>query len=167
MEKIKTYKSPSNIEMILVESSNIHSVGHLFSTKLLEVHFKNGTSYTFHPITEEGFKKFMESESKGKFFNEFIKNNPTVTSNKENFTIDIIKTQKMATSKSKEKPVTSQTHFDALREGLNLLEKEFTSYSTKGNKAAARRSRAIAMDLVKAAKAIRLAISVEVKAAKE
>jgi len=53
-----------------VESSNIVSIG--WEAGTMEVEFNNGI-YQFHNVCEEIYKTFMESESKGKYFHQYIK----------------------------------------------------------------------------------------------
>ena len=55
---------------IPVDSSNIVSIG--YESGLLEVEFKNGT-YQYPGVSEELAGAFMASDSKGKFFSQFIR----------------------------------------------------------------------------------------------
>ena len=56
-----------------VESSNIESIGYDWKTRTLEVEFKGGKVYQYKSFPKRTHKALMEAESKGKFFNEFIK----------------------------------------------------------------------------------------------
>lgn len=67
---------------IKVESSNIYSIGHEGST--LEITFKNkagepGATYAYTPVSFDGYKAFFNAESKGKFFAQYIKDNPQIS----------------------------------------------------------------------------------------
>lgn len=66
-----------------VESSNIFSIGYNSSDHTMEVTFRKrdgsaGVTYSYSPISQDGHKAIMNAESKGKFFNEHIKNNPMI-----------------------------------------------------------------------------------------
>lgn len=61
-----------------VESSNIKSIGYEPSISTLVVKFHTGDLWSYKPITAQGFNAFMLSESKGKFFNQNIKNDPNI-----------------------------------------------------------------------------------------
>lgn len=51
-----------------VESSNIHSIGHNFLTKNMEIEFKNGGIYRYKKVPRAVFKEMLDSDSKGRFF---------------------------------------------------------------------------------------------------
>ena len=56
-----------------IESSFISGVSYFEPLRLLEIKMKSGKEYIFSDVPKSIFKKFMESSSKGKFFNEIIK----------------------------------------------------------------------------------------------
>ena len=59
------------MERAKVESSNIKSIG--FQDNVLEVEFKSGGVYRYSNVGEEVFRAFMDAESKGKYFHQYIK----------------------------------------------------------------------------------------------
>ena len=54
-----------------VKSSNIKSVG--WEDKVLEIEFHSGGIYQYKPVGETIYTAFLESESKGKYFFQYIK----------------------------------------------------------------------------------------------
>lgn len=63
------------MERIAVEnSSNIVSAGYDETDHILEIEFKDGGVYKYLDVPLEVFDSFMNSESKGKFFHQNIKN---------------------------------------------------------------------------------------------
>jgi hypothetical protein len=66
----------TNIEIpyrIAVDSSAITSIG--FKGNVLEIEFNSGNVYQYNGVTAATFYDFLNSESKGKFFNLYIKGN--------------------------------------------------------------------------------------------
>jgi len=61
-----------------VKSSNLVSIGYDEESKTLEVEFKRNRIYQYWPITRSGYERLMNSESKGSFFNKYIKNQPGI-----------------------------------------------------------------------------------------
>lgn len=57
----------------LVKSSNIRSVGYDPRAKLLEMEFHGGGLYQYFQVPLETHAALMDSESKGRFFNDNIK----------------------------------------------------------------------------------------------
>lgn len=57
-----------------VQSSAIASIGYDKDDATLEVRFNSGRPNNFAGVSPEVYTKFMESNSKGRFFNEKIKN---------------------------------------------------------------------------------------------
>lgn len=57
-----------------VDSSAIASIEY---TQILDVKFKSGTSYRYFGIPEDVYFGFRDSDSKGKFFQQNIKNRYT------------------------------------------------------------------------------------------
>ena len=68
----------SSIPMTLVESSQIHSIGHDAETNTLAIRFKNfkgevGSLYHYSNFTSEDFALFRAAESIGSHFGRHIK----------------------------------------------------------------------------------------------
>ena len=61
------------MERLKVESSNIKSVGYDPQTKELVVEFRGGQLYLYTGVPSIVYKKFLEAESKGRFFVNNIK----------------------------------------------------------------------------------------------
>ena len=63
-------------EMTFVDSSNIEAIGYDTSTMELHVRFvKSGKTYVYYGVEEFVYQEFLQSDSKGTFFNTRIKNN--------------------------------------------------------------------------------------------
>ena len=60
------------MEMIKVESSTVNAIS--YQNNILFVRFNNGGVQMYEGISEELYESFKNSESKGKFLNENIKN---------------------------------------------------------------------------------------------
>jgi hypothetical protein len=60
------------IELKPVVSSNLKAIGYDAATKTLAVQFANGV-YTYTDVSPELFESFQDSESKGKFFQQYIR----------------------------------------------------------------------------------------------
>ncbi|GAA0907509.1 hypothetical protein GCM10009552_15540 [Rothia nasimurium] len=68
----------TNIEMVPVESSQIHSIGHDSGTSTLAIRFKNAKGepsslYHYDNFTDTDYIQFCSAESVGSHFGEFIK----------------------------------------------------------------------------------------------
>lgn len=63
-----------NIEMIPVTSSNIEAVGYNILTETLYVQFKGGKVYSYEKVPQTVYLSLMSTDSVGKYFNQFIKN---------------------------------------------------------------------------------------------
>lgn len=61
------------VEYNKVESSNIEKIGYL--NEDLYVGFKSGALYKYKNVPKEKFDEFLKAESKGRYMNEFKKNN--------------------------------------------------------------------------------------------
>lgn len=59
------------MKRLSVESSNIASIG--WDNEVLEIEFKRGGVYQYKHVTTEIHQAMMMSESKGKFFDQYIK----------------------------------------------------------------------------------------------
>ena len=57
-----------------VESSNIAAVGYDARTETLEVEFHNGFRYQYYGVGQGLFDQMMQAPSKGRFLNQYIKN---------------------------------------------------------------------------------------------
>lgn len=72
-----------NVDMLPVESSQIHSIGHDAETNTLAIRFKDRVTggptslYQYRNFTADDFKAFREAESIGSHFYKHIK--PEVT----------------------------------------------------------------------------------------
>lgn len=60
------------MEMKKVKSSNIDKVGYGKNTKILQVQFRNGSSYMYADVPEEMHKKIVNSSSIGSSFHSNI-----------------------------------------------------------------------------------------------
>jgi hypothetical protein len=56
-----------------VASSNINSIHYTPGTKVLEVHFNDGTKYHYHGVPEAVHTSFSNAKSHGKHFIDHIK----------------------------------------------------------------------------------------------
>lgn len=61
------------------KSSVIKSLTYDENRKDLQVNFKSGKLYVYTPVSQQFFNKLSKTESKGKFFNQHIKNNEALT----------------------------------------------------------------------------------------
>ncbi len=59
--------------MIQVNSSNIEQVAYDPTTATLLVHFHGGGQYSYAGVPQDVFDALLNSESKGKYFNKYIK----------------------------------------------------------------------------------------------
>jgi uncharacterized protein len=62
------------MDRILVQSSNLVSVGYEASTKIMEVEFQTGAVYRYHDIPANLYQSLMATRSKGQFFHDYIMN---------------------------------------------------------------------------------------------
>ncbi len=56
-----------------VKSSRIKSVGYDDRKRVLTIEFKRGAVWSYTYVPENLFERLLSAESKGKFFNEFIR----------------------------------------------------------------------------------------------
>ena len=61
------------MERQLVASTNIASIGFDEPSETLEVEFFNGTVYQYYNVGAALFEQLMESSSKGRFLNAYIR----------------------------------------------------------------------------------------------
>ena len=57
-----------------VASSNVSSIGYDTNTQTLEVEFLNGRVYQYYGVPDHMHEQIMQTSSKGKFLNQYIKN---------------------------------------------------------------------------------------------
>jgi len=62
------------MDRILVQSSNIISVGYDLSARIMEVEFQSGGVYQYHGIPEDIYQSLMTAHSKGQYFHDNIMN---------------------------------------------------------------------------------------------
>lgn len=60
-----------------INSSWMTDVAYHKSLQIFEIKVKNGGEYRFNDVPEEVFKAFMESSSKGEFYNQHIRDKYT------------------------------------------------------------------------------------------
>ena len=58
--------------MIPISSTTLLGVD--YENGELTVYFRNGKNYVYHNVPEDVFQQFITSPSKGKFYNQYIKN---------------------------------------------------------------------------------------------
>jgi len=63
------------MKFISITSSNIVEVAYDKSISRMHVKFTNGNLYVYSNVPENTFNEFLNSESKGRFFAQNIKNN--------------------------------------------------------------------------------------------
>ena len=61
------------------ESSNLDSIAYDVDNKTMYIKFYSGKTYKYSPITENGWREFLNSRSRGSYFAHHIKSNPTIT----------------------------------------------------------------------------------------
>lgn len=62
------------MERVSVSSSNIASVGHDESSKILEVEFLNGSVYEYYDVPEHVYQELISAYSVGGYFVQRVKN---------------------------------------------------------------------------------------------
>ncbi len=58
--------------MVLVESSNIKSIDFNSERECLVVEFHSGRTYQYDKVSQTVYDEFVNSESKGRYFNQYI-----------------------------------------------------------------------------------------------
>jgi len=61
------------MEMIPVQSSQLHAIGYDPARSVLAIRFKTGATYEYAEVPKEIFDEFLDSESPGKFFGQHIR----------------------------------------------------------------------------------------------
>jgi hypothetical protein len=56
-----------------VESEAIFSIGYDAQTRTLEIEFMSGSVYRYFGVAQEFYLRFIQSDSKGRFFHAFIR----------------------------------------------------------------------------------------------
>lgn len=67
---------------IEVESSHLKSIGYNHMAKTLEIEFQDGNIYQYVGVGTYTYNKLMKAESKGKYYNRYIKGNKNYTGTK-------------------------------------------------------------------------------------
>ncbi len=63
----------TDIEMVEVVSSNIHSVGYDATENVLQVRFHGGALYRYLNVPENVYRGFLEADSAGRYLNTEVK----------------------------------------------------------------------------------------------
>lgn len=64
------------MEMIPVDSSNLHSVGYDSTNQILRVRFLSGDVYDYFNVPEHLFNGLLSADSKGSYLHRYIKPYP-------------------------------------------------------------------------------------------
>jgi len=78
-----TLEEKDNYIESIYDSSNIVASKYIRESEILYIIFKNNKVYSYTPVNEELFNQFQLNESQGKFFISHIKNNPEISTIKE------------------------------------------------------------------------------------
>jgi hypothetical protein len=62
------------MDRILVNSSNIITIGYNADSKILEVEFRTGKVYQYEDVPEDIYQELMAASSKGQFFHDNVMN---------------------------------------------------------------------------------------------
>jgi hypothetical protein len=62
-----------SVERVIVESSNIASVGYDADTSTLEVEFLNGAVYQYFEVSEDLYHDMLRASSPGSYLNQYVK----------------------------------------------------------------------------------------------
>lgn len=68
----------NKVEMRIVESSHISSIGYDGKERTLFIKFKSNHTWKYHPVTADGYREMLRSDSVGSYFHKNIKNNSTL-----------------------------------------------------------------------------------------
>ena len=74
--KNQTPPLPPKIQLYGVESSNIAKIGYCEKNQIIRVQFHYGGTYDYVNCKPPMYLAFKLSNSKGKFFDKYLKNNP-------------------------------------------------------------------------------------------
>jgi len=73
-KNISLVKMSKRIRKKIVDSDVIGSISYDVDTKTLAIKFRRGGSYAYSNVPKRVFENFMRARSKGKFFNDSIRN---------------------------------------------------------------------------------------------
>jgi KTSC domain len=99
------------VDLLHVKSTNITSVGYDKKSRVLRILFREGSMYDFEGVPPQLFNQLMAAESKGTFFQEFIKGQFSFTRvnlEKERTTMGQNKAQRAAVERAKKSAVQPQ-----------------------------------------------------------
>jgi hypothetical protein len=57
-----------------LQSTSLHAATYQDQSALLELEFRDGTSYRYLGVPEQVYQELLRSESKGRYFNQYIRN---------------------------------------------------------------------------------------------
>jgi len=63
------------MERTTLPSTTLASVGYDPETLVLEVEFHSGAIYRYHPVPSSVYRDLLAADPKGRFFNQFIRQN--------------------------------------------------------------------------------------------
>lgn len=72
---VSEYQTVFDVAMTKVDSTMISAIG--WRKGILTVQFSTGAKYTYVLVAKDVYEKFLAAESKGKFFNAYIKHQYT------------------------------------------------------------------------------------------
>jgi hypothetical protein len=61
------------MKRIDVDSTLIHSIGYDEAKRTLEVTFQDGDTYRYYEVEPDVVEEFLDAESKGAYFNDYIR----------------------------------------------------------------------------------------------
>ena len=74
MGELNEFTSHDSIPMVQCTSDMIAAFGYAEEEFILQIEFKNGDTWQYFDVPESIYTELSSSESVGKFFHEFIKN---------------------------------------------------------------------------------------------
>lgn len=78
----KNETSKGGVETIQVESTRIKEISYDPKTEVCRVQFHKGGSYLYNPFPQALWDKFKVAESPGKFFEQYVKPEKSLTTTK-------------------------------------------------------------------------------------
>jgi hypothetical protein len=57
-----------------LQSTSLHTATYQDQSALLELEFRDGTTYRYRGVPEQVYQELLRSESKGRYFNQYIRN---------------------------------------------------------------------------------------------
>ena len=76
-------KTENNITLCKIDSSNLFQSVYYEDKQFLYLFFKKGNVYSYQPISKELYEGFENADSQGKYLDQFIKRNPSISYRKE------------------------------------------------------------------------------------